>query len=133
MIATERAGPRSISRCIAATAYCGTTQISLFGEVIGATARTTAGQTYNSRQRTAAVAAPTSMQVQADEDELGLSTAALAALKEFALENNLLGEHRDFWLLTEQYKELVQQLFGGLLTTLCVWKCDDSFDINAYI
>lgn len=73
------------------------------------------------------------MQVQADEDELGLSTAALAALKEFALENNLLGEHRDFWLLTEQYKELVQQLFGGLLTTLCVWKCNDSFDINAYI
>ncbi|CAM9435145.1 unnamed protein product [Ectocarpus sp. 13 AM-2016] len=31
------------------------------------------------------------MQQQADEDELGLSSAALAALKEFALENNMLG------------------------------------------
>lgn len=32
------------------------------------------------------------MQQQADEDELGLSSAALAALKEFALENDMLGE-----------------------------------------
>lgn len=32
------------------------------------------------------------MQQQADEDELGLSSAALAALREFALENNMLGE-----------------------------------------
>lgn len=32
------------------------------------------------------------MQQQAEEDELGLSSAALAALKEFALENNMLGE-----------------------------------------
>lgn len=32
------------------------------------------------------------MQQQADEEELGLSSAALAALKEFALENNILGE-----------------------------------------
>ncbi|CAM9339212.1 unnamed protein product, partial [Hapterophycus canaliculatus] len=30
------------------------------------------------------------MQQQADEDELGLSSAALAALREFALENNML-------------------------------------------
>lgn len=34
------------------------------------------------------------MQQQADEEELGLSSAALAALKEFALENNMLGESR---------------------------------------
>lgn len=32
------------------------------------------------------------MQQQAEEDELGLSSAALAALKEFALENDILGE-----------------------------------------
>lgn len=32
------------------------------------------------------------MQQQAEEEELGLSSLALAALKEFALENNLLGE-----------------------------------------
>lgn len=32
------------------------------------------------------------MQQQADEDELGLSSATLAALKEFALENDMLGE-----------------------------------------
>lgn len=32
------------------------------------------------------------MQQQAEEEELGLSSSALAALREFALENNLLGE-----------------------------------------
>lgn len=32
------------------------------------------------------------MQQQADEDELGLSSAALEALKEFALEHDMLGE-----------------------------------------
>lgn len=36
------------------------------------------------------------MQQQADEEELGLSSAALAALKEFALENNMLGESRPY-------------------------------------
>ncbi|CAN0383912.1 unnamed protein product [Pylaiella littoralis] len=35
------------------------------------------------------------MQQQADEDELGLSSAALAALKEFAVENNMLGREGD--------------------------------------
>lgn len=41
------------------------------------------------------------MQRQADEDELGLSSVALAALKEFALENNLLGGCRDVLLAEE--------------------------------
>lgn len=43
------------------------------------------------------------MQKQADEDELGLSSAALAALKEFALENDMLGEFRHNILPQQRY------------------------------
>lgn len=46
------------------------------------------------------------MQQQAEEEELGLSPLALAALTEFALENNLLGE--------EFGRYLVRQYDNGL-------------------